>query len=96
MGKLVFWAVGKVFGYDRTACSFVNIGDNYGPKCSFMLLRLTSSFFGAALIPLIYLIARNFGSSPRGAALAALLVNFDGLNLGESRLILMDAQLMFW
>ena len=44
------------------------------------------------LIPLVFSIARKFGCTNKGAVLAACLVNFDMLNLTESRLILMDAQ----
>ena len=40
--------------------------------------------------------ARNWGASVRGALLAALLTNFDMLNLMESRYILMDSQLALW
>jgi dolichyl-phosphate-mannose--protein O-mannosyl transferase len=40
----------------------------------------------------VFSIARKFGCTNKGAVLAACLVNFDMLNLTESRLILMDAQ----
>ena len=67
----------------------------YGPDCRFALLRLVAALFGAAAVPLLYLIARGWHASPRGALLAAALLNFDMLNLMESRYILMDSQLLF-
>lgn len=96
LGKLVFYWVGLLTGYDYKECSYANITDVYGPKCKFMVLRATSALFGAGILPLMYLIARQWGASVRASLLAALLLNFDGLNLMESRYILMDAQLMFW
>jgi dolichyl-phosphate-mannose--protein O-mannosyl transferase len=77
-------------------CRFVNIGEQYGPNCKFMALRVTSAVFGCFMVPLMYGIARQWGVSVRGALLAGLLLNFDGLNTIEGRLILMDSQLMFW
>jgi dolichyl-phosphate-mannose--protein O-mannosyl transferase len=44
----------------------------------------------------IYHLVRNFGGSIRAGILAALLFICDGLNLEESRLILIDSQLIFW
>jgi dolichyl-phosphate-mannose-protein mannosyltransferase len=96
LGKLVFWAVGKATGYDHTKCAYVNIGDAYGPECHFMTLRAVAAAFGTAIVPVMYFIARYWRLSTAGAALAAVLLCFDGLNLVESRLILMDSQLMFW
>ena len=45
---------------------------------------------------MMYLIARNWGTSVRGAILCSCLFLFDNLNLTESRLILVDSQLFFW
>ena len=50
--------------------------------------------FGAALPPLVFVIARELEMSPWGAALAAVFVILDGLNTIESRLILVDSSLM--
>ena len=44
----------------------------------------------------MYLIAREWHLSIPAAFVAAMLFNLDGLNVTESRLILMDAQLIFW
>lgn len=39
---------------------------------------------------------RRFGASPRGGMIAAMLFIMDGLNTSESRLVLIDSQLIFW
>ena len=44
----------------------------------------------------MYMIARNWGVSVRGAILCCCLFMFDNLNLTEARLILVDSQLFFW
>ena len=44
----------------------------------------------------MYMIARNWGVSVRGAILCCCLFMFDNLNLTEARLILVDSQLIFW
>ncbi|RYG42316.1 phospholipid carrier-dependent glycosyltransferase, partial [archaeon] len=96
LGKLVFWAVSRMGGYDATQCTFKDIGNEYAPACLFMILRTTATLFACATVSIMYRIARNWGVSVRGAIIAATLLNLDGLNVGESRLILMDSQLIFW
>jgi hypothetical protein len=61
-----------------------------------MVLRATSALFGAATAPLFYQITRNFGGSVYGGLFSALLLVFDGINSEEARLILIDAQLLFY
>jgi len=92
----VFYYVSKLAGYDHTDCAYSNIGDAFSPLCKFMVLRTTAALFGALTAPLMYGIARRFGSSVNGAILASLFFVVDGLNLIESRLILIDSQLIFW
>lgn len=104
LGKLTFWFVGRAvtallghdYGYDHTQCSYASIAEGYSAQCRYMLLRATAAIFGAGLIPLIYLITRNWGASVLGGLLAAMLCQFDMLNLMESRYILMDSQLIFY
>jgi dolichyl-phosphate-mannose-protein mannosyltransferase len=96
LGKLVLYWVSRLVGYDASVCSYVNIDDVYAPTCKFIYLRATSAAFGAVTVPLVYLITRNFGGSMHAGIFSALLLCFDGLNSGESRLILIDAQVIFW
>ena len=55
-----------------------------------------AAIFGCALVPLTYMILRQLGGSKWGAILGASFIIFDDLNLIESRLILVDAQLLFY
>lgn len=96
LGKLVLYYVSKAFGYDHTACSYANIQDQYGPECKYLILRGTAAFFGSITAPLFYWIVKAFGGSTRAGILASILFICDGLNLSESRLILVDSQLIFW
>lgn len=96
LGKLTFWFFGKLMGYDPSKCEYVDLNRPYGPECKYYLLRGVAASFSTLTLPLMFYCARNFGSSVKFAFLAAMLVCFDMLNLGEGRLILMDSQLIFW
>lgn len=56
--------------------------------------RLPAAIFGTACVPLVYGIARELGVSMESAFATACLPLFDMLLLIESRLILIDAQLI--
>jgi dolichyl-phosphate-mannose--protein O-mannosyl transferase len=96
LGKLTFWAVAAIFGYDYNNCEFEEINKDYGPECQYYIMRATASAFSVLTVVLIYLCARNFGASVYGGLIAAALLIFDNLNLTESRLVLIDSQLVFW
>lgn len=96
LGKLVLLFMGYLFGYDYKLCRYDNIQDQYGPGCKFLVLRATAAFFGSVTTPLIYGIVRNWGGSIYAGILGASLFLMDNLNLTESRLILVDSQLIFW
>ena len=69
----------------------------YDPiHCQYYILRAVSATFGSLLVPLVFSIARKLGCTNKGALLAGCFVTFDMLNTTESRLVLMDAQLMFY
>ena len=88
--------MGYLFGYDYKLCRYDNIQDQYGPGCKFLILRITAAFFGSITTPIIYGIVRNWGGSIYAGILGASLFLMDNLNLTESRLILVDSQLIFW
>ena len=52
--------------------------------------------FSTGTCVLMYLIARKWGAGVYGGILASMLLVTDFLNLTEGRLILLDAQLMWW
>lgn len=57
-------------------------------------LRVLPALAGAALVPLVYIIIRQFGLGRRVATLGALFVLLDNALLVESRFILMDSILL--
>lgn len=96
LGKLTLavfgWLVGyrpvESFGYD-------SIGKDYG-HVLYYPLREIAAIFGAVTVPLMYATGRKIGMSWVGALLCAGLFCFDNLNVIESRLILMDSQIVFY
>ena len=83
-------------GYDADACDYVTLGNEYDPRCNYLPLRFIAALFGTLTVPLLYSATRILGVGRWGAILTTVLFIFDMLNLIESRLILMDSQLMFW
>ena len=98
LGKLVFYWVGRVIGYDHTVCDYSpkDHRELYSPTCKFIFIRATAAFFGTFTPLWTYYIARNWGTSIPASFLAASFVIFDILNVVEARLILVDSQLIFW
>ena len=47
LGKLVFYAVGRLIGYDASVCQYEGIQQQYDPTCKFLALRATAAFFGS-------------------------------------------------
>ena len=98
MGKLVFHWVSLLAGYDWRVCDYSpkTHTELYDPTCKYIVVRATAAFFGTWTPLFAYAIARNWSASVPAAALAALFVIADVLNVIEARLILIDSQLMFW
>ncbi|KAJ3044698.1 hypothetical protein HDV00_001102 [Rhizophlyctis rosea] len=71
------------------------IGDSYD-AIPYIAMRLVSATFGTLLVPVAYLTLRKGGLSHLSAALAGLLITFDNAIATQSRLILLDAPLMFF
>ncbi len=57
--------------------------------------RLLSAAFGCALPPLTFMICKKLRMSNSTSFLAGSMVVFDLMNSIESRLVLMDSQVMF-
>lgn len=84
--KLLFAGVGALTGLTPEQ---VAAGDPGG-----IILRLLPALAGAALVPLMYVIIRQFGLGRRIATFGALLVLLDNALLVESRFVLMDSLLL--
>lgn len=96
LGKLTLAALGYLAGYRPVeGFAYDRIGKEYG-SVLFYPLREIAAMFGTATVPLVYATARTLGVSWLGSLLTAGLYCFDNLNVIESRLILMDSQIMFY
>nr|AUE44562.1 dolichyl-phosphate-mannose-protein mannosyltransferase [Gloiopeltis furcata] len=92
LGKLTLALFARLASFPTDVLDFP-IATPY-PTRAYLLPRLAAALFGAACIPLMYLIAREIGMHVPAATLAASFQLFDMLLLTESRLILIDSQLM--
>ncbi len=92
LGKFLLALAGRWGGYDPVFL-FTNIGDAYG-ETVYVALRFAPALFGAAIIPLVYLILKRLGASEPASALGASFVLFDNAILTESRLIVVDSILL--
>jgi dolichyl-phosphate-mannose--protein O-mannosyl transferase len=96
LGKLTLAVVGHLAGYRPVqGFGYEEIGKDYG-SVLYYPLREVAAVYGTATVPLIYATSRQMGVSWVGSLLAACLYCFDNLNVVESRLILMDSQIMFF
>lgn len=95
-GKLLFALMGWFVGYDGHFL-FDNIGDSYiENKVPYVAFRALPALMGAMTVPTVFLIMWESGYSLPAAILAAGLVLFDNAHIGQTRLILLDATLVFF
>lgn len=92
LGKLVLLVVTKLFCGPPHLKYDLN-GEHFGDQI-YTPLRWTSALFGSTLAPLSYLICRELGLSVPASFVPATTYVFEHLAVVESRLILLDAQLM--
>ncbi|MCJ1479243.1 hypothetical protein MMC13_007928 [Lambiella insularis] len=94
-GKLLFALMGWFVGYDGHFL-FDNIGDSYvDNKVPYVAFRAMPALLGAFTVPTVFLIMWESGYSLPAAIVAAGLVLFDNAHIGQTRLILLDATLVF-
>lgn len=94
LGKLTLALFAWLGGYRADGFNF-EIREEY-PNYNYLVLRYPSALFGSLCVPLMYLICREFGMRVSSSVLGASLPLFDHLLLIQSRLILIDAQLLFY
>ncbi|KAI9652552.1 MAG: hypothetical protein M1829_001512 [Trizodia sp. TS-e1964] len=95
LGKLLFAFMGWLVGYDGHFL-FDNIGDSYiSNKVPYVAFRALPALMGSLTVPNVFLIMWESGYSLPAATLAAGLVLFDNAHIGQTRLILLDATLIF-
>ena len=75
---------------------FDNIGDSYiENNVPYVAFRAMPALLGALTVPTVFLIMWESGYSLPAAVVAAGLVLFDNAHIGQTRLILLDATLVF-
>lgn len=84
-----------MFGY-RPQEGFEFIVGNKYHTMDYIPVRVVSAVFGSFCIPLMYLICRELDYSIEACIATTVLPLFDFLLLTESRLILLDSQLIFY
>lgn len=92
LGKLILLLVTKLFCGPPHLENKMN-GEQFGDQV-YTPLRWCSALFGSTIAPTIYLIARELGLSFPAALIPAFAYVFEHLFVVESRLILMDSQLI--
>ncbi|KAF8239372.1 glycosyltransferase family 39 protein [Tricholoma matsutake] len=94
--KLLFGLAGWFVGFDGRF-HFENIGDSYTTNhVPYVGLRALPAILGSLTIPVVYAIMKESGYSTVIAAFSAALVLFDNGHIAQSRLILLDATLVFF
>ncbi|KAF2750655.1 glycosyltransferase family 39 protein [Sporormia fimetaria CBS 119925] len=95
-GKLLFAFAGWLVGYDGSFL-FDNIGDSYiTNKVPYVAYRAMPATLGALTVPVVFLIMWESGYSLPACVTAAGLLLFDNGHIAETRLILLDASLIFF
>ncbi|KAG7292363.1 hypothetical protein NEMBOFW57_002398 [Staphylotrichum longicolle] len=94
-GKLLFAFMGWLVGFDGHF-HFENIGDSYiVNKVPYVAFRSLPAILGALTVSVVYLIMWESGYSLPACIVAAGLVLLDNAHIGQTRLILLDATLVF-
>ncbi|KAK7206086.1 Dolichyl-phosphate-mannose-protein mannosyltransferase-domain-containing protein [Myxozyma melibiosi] len=94
-GKLLFAFVGWLVGYDG-AFLFENIGDGYTQnKVPYLAYRALPALLGSLTVPVVFLTMKHSGYSLPACIVSASMVLFDNAHITQTRLILLDATLIF-
>ncbi|KAG6869242.1 hypothetical protein C0993_009107 [Termitomyces sp. T159_Od127] len=94
--KMLFGLAGWFVGFDGNF-QFESIGDSYTTNhVPYVGLRALPAILGSLTIPVIYAIMKESGYSTIIAAFSAAIVLFDNAHITQSRLILLDAALIFF
>ncbi|KAJ2871488.1 hypothetical protein GGH93_004786 [Coemansia aciculifera] len=96
LAKMMFAAAGKLAGYDGVF-DFKTIGLDYiAAGVPYIGMRLMPALLGLSMVPITYITLAALGHAADACALGALLVCFENALLTQSRLILLDASLIFF
>ncbi|KAJ2776733.1 hypothetical protein H4R18_005519 [Coemansia javaensis] len=96
LAKMMLAAAGRLAGYDGVF-DFKTIGLDYvAANVPYVGMRLLPALLGLAMVPITYVTLAAMGHAADACALGALLVTFENALLSQSRLILLDAALIFF
>ncbi|KAI7829241.1 Dolichyl-phosphate-mannose-protein mannosyltransferase-domain-containing protein [Kickxella alabastrina] len=96
LAKMMFAAAGKMAGYDGVF-DFKSIGLDYvAAGVPYVGMRLMPALLGLAMVPITYVTLAALGHAGDACAVGALLIAFENALLTQSRLILLDAALIFF
>ncbi|KAH7926032.1 glycosyltransferase family 39 protein [Leucogyrophana mollusca] len=94
--KLLFGLAGWFVGFDGHF-TFENIGDSYTENhVPYVGMRALPAILGSLTVPIVYAIMKETGYSTIVAAFSAIIILFDNAHVAQSRLILLDATLIFF
>ncbi|CAO3633580.1 unnamed protein product [Cunninghamella echinulata] len=94
LGKMLVGLSGILAGYNG---SFeFESGATYPDGMHYGIMRIFNAFWGALLVPLAYLTARQFQLSIKASTLASTMILLDTALLCISRFILLDSMLLFF
>lgn len=94
--KLLFALAGWFVGFEGDF-NFDDIGDSYtANNVPFWGMRALPALFGSLTVPVVYGIMKECGYSTIVAAFSACIILFDNAHVTQSRLILLDATLLFF
>eukprot|EP00833_Pecoramyces_ruminatium_P001870 jgi/Orpsp1_1/1175902/evm.model.c7180000055663.1 len=95
LAKIMFAMIGYIFGY-RGDFSFEDIGLDYPDSVPYIAMRVYSGLCGILVIPIAYYTILGLKFSRYSAFLGAFLVLFENSLATQSRLILLDSQLILF
>ena len=93
LGKMLIALAAWIGGF-QPGFAFETIGDPYGDTV-YLPMRAVPALFGALMVPVAYVLVRQFGGGRPAAYLASAVILLDGALLVESRFILIDSMLLF-
>jgi dolichyl-phosphate-mannose-protein mannosyltransferase len=96
LAKLLLAVAAWFVGFDGEF-DFGTIGDSYTENhVPYVGIRALPAILGSLTIPVVYMTMKESGYPNIVAAFSAAIILFDNAHIAQSRLILLDAQLIFF
>jgi dolichyl-phosphate-mannose--protein O-mannosyl transferase len=95
-GSLVIAAIGAALRFDPTADPFAAAGDALSSPAQAFAARAPVALLGALTVPALYALCRSLRLSRQASFLGAAFMLLDTMHVTQSRLIMVDAILVFF